>query len=574
MAEEEDFNVQLKAWGEAIEKRFGKDPWTQFVQVLEELNEELDMFESKEDVSDDLDFDDWMQSEIMLALHESGDQHTAFSEESMCESFFMVFKTIVNGKYEDMEWDVDEKDVKEPIEDQLQLKFLACSQEAAMTFGYNAHFPYLPYLCDVFLRQYHDYSENDYTTPEQWMIYYEHEHLTHLQDEELTRAIRIAVRDYFKRVLPRMIIPQPTKIVDSLAVVSAHVLMFCDIVKRLSSELATAPFQLELCFTLRSVDCDADYTDDDIGDIRRRLNNGKLQYQTLNIHETYDLRKSIMDAFNIVTKGNYQQKRLVALIDRRSKVNKLYLYESSRGYVPVATNSTTQAYMNNARHILIPPDISCVSQCYGNLLTFSFHVRHENDVRCYMHRYGEIMRFMPADVTGKVMAQLFIDDSTSIQSKNNAYFVHSEAIASLVQDTKYSLANVQFERFCQDIKIFAINAKDRYKHVRPKAYNYDDEDDDCDADCDDTAPRIDDDLQNILRPQFDSKMNLMQYFFTLFHANFRDNTSLCKLTAEKLKEFKLKAFHQLELIRRIEKLKKKKRSQEHTSELQSPRIIS
>eukprot|EP01083_Nonionella_stella_P208749 757316_1 len=427
---------------------------------------------------------------------------------------------------------------------------------SAMTIGHQANFPYFPYLCDVFLRQYHDYSENDYARPQSWMHYYEHEYLKHLQDDALTRTLLIAIHDYFNRLFPRMIVPQPTTISDSLPVVSAHVLMFCNIVKQLSSYDSITPYQLELCFLFKSFDIDDDSDDSDerddsdesddcddfgiFGDIACRLTTAKLQYHEFNINETYDLDKSIMDTI----KSNYQQKRLVALIDR--KVNKLYLYESPPRYAPVTKDSTTQTYMNNARHILVPPDISCMSECNGNMLTFSFHVRHQNDVRCYMYRHGEIMRFMPADVIGKVMAQLFIE------SQNNTDFIESEQIASLVKDTKYNLVDVAFARFCHNVKIFEIKAKDRsrYRHYRREEYLTGSV-----ASEDNTEPTIDDDLHNILRPQLYSKMDLMQYFFTLFHANFRDNAAICKLTKHKLEGLKLKAFHRLELMRRVEKLK-------------------
>eukprot|EP01083_Nonionella_stella_P083907 232084_1 len=134
---------------------------------------------------------------------------------------------------------------------------------SAMTIGHQANFPYFPYLCDVFLRQYHDYSENDYARPQSWMHYYEHEYLKHLQDDALTRTLLIAIYDYFNRLFPRMIVPQPTKISDSLPAVSAHVLMFCNIVKQLSSYDSITPYQLELCFLFKSFDIDDDSDDSD-----------------------------------------------------------------------------------------------------------------------------------------------------------------------------------------------------------------------------------------------------------------------------------------------------------------------
>eukprot|EP01083_Nonionella_stella_P035909 97941_1 len=430
-----------------------------------------------------------------------------------------------------------------------------------MAISYKANYPYLPYLCDVFFRQHHDYRESDYTSPENWTSHYIDEHLTFKwrNDQERlekTYTIKRAVDDYLKRVLPRMNTPQPTKIIDSLAAVSAHVLMFCNIVKELSIELHTAPYQLELCFIFKSVESSRSYgyddddiqNDDDVfGDIDSRLKNAKLQYHVLSVNETYNLRKSLMDALNVLVKGNYQQKRLVALIDKRCDLNNVYLYESPCGYVPVTSDSTTQAYMNNSRHTLIPPDISCVSPYDGKLLTFSFHVRQQDDVRCYMYRHGGMMRFMSADVIGKVMTRLFVE------SKRNTDFAQSEEIASLIKETKYSLVNVAFERFRQSINIFEFHHNELYMSPRAPMEGATDEK----VQGDGTAPTVDDDLQNILRPQVDSNLNLMQYFFTLFHANFRDNASLRKLTKHKLDELKVKAFHQLELIRRIEKLKKK-----------------
>eukprot|EP01083_Nonionella_stella_P086922 241659_1 len=72
---------------------------------------------------------------------------------------------------------------------------------------------------------------------------------------------------------------------------------------------------------------------------------------------------------------------------------------------------------------------------------------------------------------------------------------------------------------------------------------------------DGTVPVIDDDLRNILGPQPDSKLNLMQYFFVLFNANYKDRKSLCGLSNIALGELGIgKAFHQKELLRRVSKL--------------------
>eukprot|EP01084_Bolivina_argentea_P042384 78148_1 len=114
----DDYKSLLKSWGDAIDTKFGKDAATQCIEVLE------DLFEEKEEVATDLEAETWDDSAIMDTLHEN---HSAFKDPKVCKTFFKVFKAIVNGKYdsmfgdvvllpEDMEWDCDEKDIKEAQE--------------------------------------------------------------------------------------------------------------------------------------------------------------------------------------------------------------------------------------------------------------------------------------------------------------------------------------------------------------------------------------------------------------------------------------------------------------------------
>eukprot|EP01083_Nonionella_stella_P307241 1079145_1 len=77
------------------------------------------------------------------------------------------------------------------------------------------------------------------------------------------------------------------------------------------------------------------------------------------------------------------------------------------------------------------------------------------------------------------------------------------------------------------------------------------------AQIDGTAPVIDDDLRNILRPQSDSQMDLLQHLFVLFNANYRNNALLSRLNRDRLSELGInKVFEQKELIRRVSALKK------------------
>eukprot|EP01083_Nonionella_stella_P182163 654608_1 len=77
------------------------------------------------------------------------------------------------------------------------------------------------------------------------------------------------------------------------------------------------------------------------------------------------------------------------------------------------------------------------------------------------------------------------------------------------------------------------------------------------AQVDATAQVTDSDLRNILVPQEDSKLDLMEHFPTLFNADYKDNESLCELTKIKLDNLGIqKVFHQRELLRRVTKLKK------------------
>eukprot|EP01083_Nonionella_stella_P278518 947160_1 len=71
-----------------------------------------------------------------------------------------------------------------------------------------------------------------------------------------------------------------------------------------------------------------------------------------------------------------------------------------------------------------------------------------------------------------------------------------------------------------------------------------------------TAPVIDDDLRTLLRPQPDSKVDLMAYFFVLFNADYTNDQSLCGLSDVRLAELGIEVFHRREIMKRVRALRK------------------
>eukprot|EP01083_Nonionella_stella_P161252 527878_1 len=121
--------------------------------------------------------------------------------------------------------------------------------------------------------------------------------------------------------------------------------------------------------------------------------------------------------------------------------------------------------------------------------------------------------------------------------------LYDAAYAQVENETAQKLTVAEYDRHIDDV-VFTPKERDRGTARK-----------------DGMEPLIDDDLRNILLPQKDSKMsskmNLLQYFFTLFNNGYRDNNALRALTKQKLNNLRItKQFHQKELLRRVQRLKK------------------
>merc|ERR1711971_583651 len=65
------------------------------------------------------------------------------------------------------------------------------------------------------------------------------------------------------------------------------------------------------------------------------------------------------------------------------------------------------------------------SPCDGKMLTFSFHVEAEDNIRCYMYSMGQMMRFMPKDIL-TVLPRFFVAEDKKKDEKKEKQETESD----------------------------------------------------------------------------------------------------------------------------------------------------
>ncbi len=80
----------------------------------------------------------------------------------------------------------------------------------------------------------------------------------------------------------------------------------------------------------------------------------------------------------------------------------------------------------------------CVSYWNLYIVTFSYHVRAENDIKCYLLWNGQCVRFYPQDILD-LLPHLFVMD------ERNKKFIESVDAIKLVQQME--IPDTKFEEF-------------------------------------------------------------------------------------------------------------------------------
>ena len=230
-----------------------------------------------------------------------------------------------------------------------------------------------------------------------------------------------------------------------------------------------------------------DYVDY-VDDIKKKLEKNKLSYQH-DLHEP-ELEKTgrvLIDLYQQHEKTKEEKrkdyaypyrKRFVVMIDRRESKNKedvkdnVYLYDPPKGkytrdmpendllphwgfaasrtcLLPNTEYDEKDAIASDkdkaADRAKRPPkdtNIGTNNHCKGGLMTLSFHVKSENEIKIYLFWNGNMIRFMPEDIK-TVLQRLFVDSE-----ENKSYLKDEEGdLEKLIEDMKGKIVDAKFESF-------------------------------------------------------------------------------------------------------------------------------
>ena len=111
--------------------------------------------------------------------------------------------------------------------------------------------------------------------------------------------------------------------------------------------------------------------------------------------------------------------------------------EAERGPIKENNGGFTKEKFANA-------NIGSLSPCKGAFLTFSFHVKAVDEVKCYLYWNGQIIRFMPTDI-GTVLPKIFSMDWCN--GENAKWLEDSKGFDELVQEMNAVIKDLHFEGF-------------------------------------------------------------------------------------------------------------------------------
>ncbi len=243
---------------------------------------------------------------------------------------------------------------------------------------------------------------------------------------------------------------------------------------------------------------------DCIGDIISDLNDTKCLYHKTNIKQQIDVdagmepililrtklfQNALREFSTTLSKNGHntmsypQHERFCVVVDRRKRTETEYKNEFEHGnqsddllifQPPNDCNSfpkgsyPPEIYFERSKQCLLPKvqkTQRITSRCAasGQLLTFSFHVRARDNIKCYLLWNGQSMRFYPSDIV-HVLAKIFVDDQYG-----NDEFISGKEAKSL--SSQMNINDSQFERFY-------CGLSNKQLHEFPIKYNVNFEEDD------------------------------------------------------------------------------------------------
>eukprot|EP01083_Nonionella_stella_P178083 628026_1 len=300
-----------------------------------------------------------------------------------------------------------------------------------------------------------------------------------------------AVNSFSKRICPKLQFQPMSKIDDEMETIIYYIKdainWVWSLVTRATDDEIICPFQVDFCFAvgapisavvkeeLRADDPDDDDDDDDedfeederwndvVGSIKERLDANELKYYKKE-HQNADVKESGIFANiyrNFVSKhrlGGSQEyaylhkKRLIAMTDRRrskkdaNKPDDIWMYEPPADCQYIPDDPVPEWYFNSSATCIGPKtatrsSFGATSHCKRGTLTFSFHVKEGNIIKCYLFWNGAMTRFMPEDIK-TVLPALFNPKKQCKHNNEEEYYLDE-----LIKDLKEKLVDEQFYAF-------------------------------------------------------------------------------------------------------------------------------
>jgi len=159
------------------------------------------------------------------------------------------------------------------------------------------------------------------------------------------------------------------------------------------------------------------------------------------------------------------KKRLIVFIDRRKakiddEKSTVYMYEPPENCRIVPDNAVPEWYISSSRTCILPDveygddsdkkaksrsrnsNIGANSHCQGSLLTFCFHVKMMDVIKCYLYWNGQVIRFMPQDIK-TVFPTMF----NMKYGGNQDYIDKNQDLDKMIEEMQKKLVDKEFAAF-------------------------------------------------------------------------------------------------------------------------------
>eukprot|EP01084_Bolivina_argentea_P312447 540926_1 len=327
----------------------------------------------------------------------------------------------------------------------------------------------------------------------------------HVPYKEIASA---AVKSFSARCCPKLLLNPFIRINGSLENTIENIHFVLGKVGVLMHKQHVLPFQIDLCIAtgapkrvdLPNIGDDDDDDDDDdnaaddekkseqkeenwvdcIGNIEAKLKKNHLTYNRVKLKVDEGTgRRPLRHLFDVEWFQPHRRRHIVFADNRAKDFEDVWLYEPPANCRYVPSDAVAEWHINASRTCLLPdleygdgkkaadankvqtPRMETVSMltksnieasfhCKGSLLTFSFIVKEQDQIKCYLYWNGQTIRFMPEDVK-IILPRIFNLD----YGDNNNYFNKIQSgsewtdVDKFIEQMTLILVDKQFTQFRQ-----------------------------------------------------------------------------------------------------------------------------